>query len=56
MEIEAPRQLALAGEALAPSQVAAQNAQHDLGDQLFADADLALAGKPELHAQYIKLD
>ena len=47
--MKAPRQVARAGQALAGRQVVAQNAEHDLRDQLFADRDFAPAGKPELH-------
>jgi hypothetical protein len=44
------RQFSCAGQALSGSQIVAQNAQNDLSHQLFADADLAVMGKPELHA------
>ena len=43
-------QFPCAGQALSGSQVVAQNTQNDLSHELFADADLAVMGKPELHA------
>ena len=49
MQVEAPRQIARAGQALPRRQVVAQDAEHDLRDQLFADGDFAAAGNPELH-------
>ncbi len=49
MQVEAPRQIACAGQALPGRQVVAQYAEHDLSDDLFADRDFAAAGKPELH-------
>ena len=48
-----PRQFARRGQALARREVVAQNAEHDLRDQLFADRDFAAAGKPELHGANI---
>jgi hypothetical protein len=44
------RQFPCAGQALSGSQIVAQNTQNDLSHQLFADADPAVMGKPELHA------
>ena len=49
MEMEASRQVARAGQALSGREIVAQDAEDDLGDQLFADRDFAAACKPELH-------
>ena len=49
MQMKTPRQFASAGQALARRQIVAQNAEHDLRDQLFANRDFTASGKPELH-------
>lgn len=50
MQLEPPRQFPSAGQALSGREVAAQDPQNDLGDELFADADFACAIEPELHS------
>jgi len=49
-----PRQFACAGQRLAGSEIVAQNAQNNLGHQLFADADFTVTGKPELRGAVFK--
>jgi hypothetical protein len=49
----ATRQIARAGQTLAWSEIVAENAEDDLGYQLFADRDFAAACKPELHGRNI---
>jgi sec-independent protein translocase protein TatB len=53
MQVKAPRQIASTGEALSRREIVAQNAEHNLGHQLFADRNLAPPGKPELHSANI---
>jgi hypothetical protein len=50
MEAEAPRQFARAGQALAGSQIVAEDGQNNLSHELFANGDFAAARKRELHA------
>jgi hypothetical protein len=42
-------QIAGAGKALPGREIVAEDAEHNLRDQLFADRDFTAAGKPELH-------
>ena len=51
MEMEPPRQFPRARQALAWSKVVAQNTQHDLRHQLFANANFASPCKPKLHGR-----
>jgi len=53
MEVEAAGEFAGGGQALAGCEVVAEDAEDDLGDELFADGDVASAGEPELHASYL---
>ena len=50
MDAEAAGELARAGQALAGREFAAENAEHDLRDQLLAQGDIAGAIEPEPHA------
>jgi hypothetical protein len=49
MKTKPPRQFSRAWQTLAGSQVVAQDAQNDLGHQLFADRNFTSPGEPELH-------
>jgi len=54
--MKAARQFACAGQALAGSKVVAQDSEHDLRNQLFANRNFTASGKPELHSgQHHKL-
>src|SRR5437899_11934959 len=50
MKMEASRQFARTREPLSGSQIAAEDTQNDLGNELVANADFAGAGEPEAHA------
>jgi len=51
MDVEAARQFAGAGETVAGAQVAAEDRQDNLGDELAINGDFATGGEPESHAQ-----
>jgi hypothetical protein len=55
MKMKTTSEFAGAGEALPGRQIAALNAEHNLGHQLFPEADFRSVRKPELHAAHSNL-
>ena len=51
VQFKATGELAGAGQAVSRAQVAGHDGQHDLGDELAIDRDLARMGEPEAHAE-----
>ncbi len=51
MEMKTASKFSGAGEALGRFEVTAQNAEHDLSNELLANADVTATGEPEAHGR-----